>query len=50
VVGRRRGSDRRQPSEPLIGYIVLAQAQAAVDFVVHRLVKGRPYDLERIAA
>jgi predicted aspartyl protease len=36
--------------EPLIGYIVLEQAQAAVDFVAHRLVKGRPYDLKRIAA
>ncbi|MEO8605747.1 MAG: hypothetical protein ABI629_24475 [bacterium] len=36
--------------EPLIGYILLEQAQAAVDLVMHRLVKGRPYDLKRAAA
>lgn len=35
--------------EPLIGYIVLEQSQAAVDMVNHRLIKGRALDLKRAA-
>jgi len=30
--------------EPLIGYIVLEQCQAAVDLVGHRLIPGKPVD------
>ncbi len=33
--------------EPLIGYIVLEQAQAAVDRLGHRLVHVRKVDLKR---
>jgi hypothetical protein len=33
--------------EPLIGYIVLDQSQAAVDMVNHRLIMGRALDLKR---
>lgn len=35
--------------EPLIGYIPLEQAQAAVDLVGHRLVKVRRVDLKQVA-
>jgi predicted aspartyl protease len=35
--------------EPLIGYIILEQSQAAVDMVGHRLVKVRYADLKRAA-
>ncbi|MGH8551148.1 MAG: hypothetical protein ACRERU_21590 [Methylococcales bacterium] len=34
--------------EPLIGYIPLEQAQAAVDLLGHRLVKIRRVDLKRV--
>ena len=33
------------PDEPLIGYIPLGQAQAAVDLMDHRLVKASLVDL-----
>jgi predicted aspartyl protease len=36
--------------EPLIGYIVLEQSQAAIDMVGHRLVKVPYVDLKRAAA
>jgi hypothetical protein len=43
----------RQPEdgayEPLIGYIPLEQAQAAVDRVGHRLVKVSRVDLKSLA-
>jgi len=35
--------------EPLIGYIPLAQAQAAVDLVGHRLIKVSRVDLKALA-
>ena len=35
--------------EPLIGYIPLEQAQAAVDLVGHRLVKVSRVDLKSLA-
>jgi len=35
--------------EPLIGYIVLEQAQAAVDMVGHRLLHVKKADLKRVA-
>jgi predicted aspartyl protease len=34
--------------EPLIGYIVLEQSQAAVDLVGHRLVRVKHLDLKRM--
>ena len=34
---------------PLIGYIPLEQAQAAVDMVGHRLIKISRVDLKRVA-
>lgn len=33
--------------EPLLGYIILEQSQAAVDMVGHRLVKVRYMDLKK---
>ena len=35
--------------EPLIGYIPLEQAQAAVDMVGHRLIKVSRVDLKHVA-
>ena len=32
--------------EPLLGYIVLEQAQAAVDMIGHKLIHGRRVDLK----
>jgi hypothetical protein len=36
--------------EPLIGYIVLEQAQAAVDMLGHRLLHVKKMDLKRVAS
>lgn len=36
--------------EPLIGYIVLEQCQAAVDLLGHRLIPGKPVDAKAIVS
>ena len=38
-----------EDTEPLIGYVILEQAQAAVDMVGHRLVRVPYVDLRRAA-
>ena len=40
------GSDEREEYEPLLGYVVLGQAQAAVDMLGHRLVPVKYIDMK----
>ena len=46
VVFVEMGSDEREEYEPLLGYIVLEQAQAAVDVLGHRLVPVKYIDMK----
>lgn len=40
------GADSRNNEEPLLGYVILEQAQAAVDMLGHRLVPVRYLDMK----
>ncbi len=40
------GADFRNSEEPLLGYVILEQAQAAVDMLGHRLVPVRYLDMK----
>lgn len=40
------GADSRNDEEPLLGYVILEQAQAAVDMLGHRLVPVRYLDMK----
>ena len=40
------GADFRNGEEPLLGYVILEQAQAAVDMLGHRLVPVRYLDMK----
>lgn len=40
------GSEENDEYEPLLGYIILEQAQAAVDMLGHRLVPVKYIDMK----
>ena len=44
------GQPGQQDEEPLLGYVILEQAQAAVDMLGHRLVPVRYIDMKRLQA
>lgn len=44
------GQPSQQDDEPLLGYVILEQAQAAVDMLGHRLVPVRYIDMKRLQA
>lgn len=44
------GQPGQQDEEPLLGYVILEQAQAAVDMLGHRLVAVRYIDMKRLQA
>ena len=46
VVNEAMFADTQDTEEPLLGYVILAQAQAAVDMIGHRLVPVRYVDLK----
>lgn len=44
------GQPSQKDEEPLLGYVILEQAQAAVDMLGHRLVPVRYIDMKRLQA